>query len=132
MINDVDAAAGRTANGEAVSLDHNSWNVQEGRSYNGGKVLLAASRAKRTSLFANAQGVINSDDFASDHSRVTDRIRSLIWCIRILEEEAGRDQKKLDRMSYVMDTFLESIGWWMDDLDEVGELARKLYAAEGE
>ena len=125
-----DAAEERTANGEAVSFDPGPFNIREARSYKGRRIFAADSRPKRESLFADATGKIDSDSFATNHTCLTKRVRSAIWCMRVLEDEAGLDSDKLEQLSFVIDTLLTSIGYWMDDLDEVGVLSWKRNQSE--
>lgn len=132
MLDDINASAERAANGEAMSAGCGLSDIREERNYHGRRVLTATSRPVRSSLFSNVNNQIRSDAIESDTSCLTSRVRAMIWCIRTLELEAERDCEKLDKMSYVMDTFLNALGHWMDDIDEVGSLAWKNRAAGGE
>lgn len=125
MLDETDAAAGRTANGEAMPADQDLLNVREAKDYAGRRVLVATSRPQRRSLFANVRGDIMSDAFVSDSALIPDRVRSLVWCMRLLEQEVGEDRTKTDKAARVFDTFYDVLEMWMDDLEEVGRLARK-------
>lgn len=131
MVDIDDAAAGRTANGGAMPGKPGPLNVRETADWRGRRMLVATSRPVRQSLFANADGDINSDDFADGYTCLTDRVRSLVWCMRILDNEVELDQAGLDKVDYVRDTFLNALEMWMDDLDEIGLLASRKRLSEG-
>jgi len=91
------AAAGRTANGEAMPDGLGLHPVREKKNLRGKRAMVTTSRQMRGSLFANSAGEIDSDDFANAYSHLTSRIRSVTWCMRILQNESERDQEKLEK-----------------------------------
>lgn len=132
MLDEMNASAERAANGEAMSAGYGLSDIQEERTYNGGRRLTALSRPVRSSLFSDVGNRIKSDALMDDTSRLTSRVRAMIWCIRILENEVDQDIGEIEKMGCVTDTFLNVLGHWMDDLDEVNTLVWKNRMAAGE